>query len=72
MTNYHVGCGITGIFAGTLNTKGDTWRNKSDVTNEAIAAVAQYLIEHEECMKFKYHGKPYILSVDLVESEVAT
>lgn len=47
MAEYHVGCGLAGIYAGTLNPKTkdgyQTWRNKSDVTEEAIAAVAQYL-----------------------------
>lgn len=46
MAEYHIGCGIAGIYAGTLNQKTkdgyQTWRNKSDVTEEAIAAVAQY------------------------------
>lgn len=47
MAEYHVGCGWSGIFAGTLNKANQsgtqTWRNKSDVTDEAICAVAQYL-----------------------------
>ena len=40
MAEYHVGCGLAGIYAGTLNPKGETWRNKSDVTHEALCAVA--------------------------------
>ena len=43
MAEYHVGCGITGIFAGTLNKKGDKWLNKSEVTDEAIGAVVDWL-----------------------------
>lgn len=69
MANYHVGCGITGIFAGTLNKKGDTWINKSNVTDEAISAVAQFLLEHEEALDFDYQGKHYRLAVELQESE---
>ena len=69
MANYHVGCGITGIFAGTLNKKGDTWVNNSDVTDEAISAVAQFLLEHEEAMEFSYHGKRYRLAVESQERE---
>lgn len=69
MANYHVGCGITGIFAGTLNKKGDMWVNKSDVTDEATAAVAQFLLEHEASMKFNYQGKRYRLAVEPQESE---
>ena len=42
MAEYHVGCGLAGIYAGTLR-KPDEWRNKSDVTNEAINAVVQYM-----------------------------
>ena len=68
MADYHVGCGITGIFAGTLNKKGDTWVNKSDVTDEAIVAVAQFLLEHEEAMNFNYQGKRYRLVVEPHES----
>lgn len=64
MVEYHVGCGITGIFAGTLNKSGKTWMNKSDVTHEAVCAVAQYLLEHEETLVFKHQGKEYSLSVE--------
>ena len=43
MAEYHVGCGIAGIYAGTLKKSGDEWLNKSDVTNEAIGAVIQHM-----------------------------
>ena len=43
MAQYHVGCGIAGIYAGTLKKSGDEWLNKSDVTNEAINAVVNYM-----------------------------
>ncbi|MBR4315176.1 MAG: hypothetical protein IKP66_09730 [Lachnospiraceae bacterium] len=69
MAEYHVGCGITGIFAGTLNKKGEMWVNKSDVTDEAINAVAQFLLEHEEALEFDYQGKRYRLAVTQAESE---
>lgn len=45
MAEYHVGCGFAGIYAGTLNKKGNMWVNKSDVTEEAICSVVQYLYE---------------------------
>ena len=56
MAEYHIGCGIAGIYAGTLKNQKtkdgyQTWRNKSDVTEEAIAAVAQYFkqeLKHNE------------------------
>ena len=67
MPNYHVGCGATGIFAGTLNKKGDMWVNKSEVTDETFAAVAQYCIEHNESMDFMYKGGHYRLLVQGVK-----
>ena len=69
MAEYHVGCGITGIFAGTINKTSTMWVNKSDVTDEAISAVAQFLLEHEEAMEFNYQGKRYRLAVEPQESE---
>jgi len=68
MAEYHVGCGIAGIYAGTLSKKGDRWLNKSDVTDEAFRAVAQYCIDHNESMSFNYYGKRYRLEVK-AESE---
>jgi hypothetical protein len=67
MANYHVGCGMTGIFAGTLNKRGDMWVNKSDVTDEAFSAVAQYCVENNESMVFEMGGKKYRLMVQEVE-----
>ena len=66
MTQYHVGCGITAIWAGTLNKKGDMWRNKSDVTDEACSAVAQYFLLNDRSMTFTYHGKRYKMKVEEV------
>lgn len=67
MASYHVGCGAFGIYAGTLNKRGDMWVNKSEVTEEAIGAVAQYLIDHNEGLEFSYHGKRYRLGVTEME-----
>lgn len=69
MVEYHVGCGITAIFAGTLNKKGDMWLHKSDVTDEAFNAVAQYCLEHNEEMNFNYKGKRYRLAVTETTAE---
>ena len=43
MAEYHIGCGIAGIYAGTLNKKKDMWLHKSDVTEEAIKAVIGHM-----------------------------
>lgn len=69
MTEYHVGCGIMGIYAGTLNKKGDMWLHKSDVTSEAFNAVAQYCLEHDEAMNFNFRGKRYRLEVTEIKLE---
>lgn len=63
MTEYHVGCGAFGIYAGTLKPNGEEWRNKSDVTDEAISAAAQYLLQNDESMTFTYKDKRYRLGV---------
>lgn len=50
MSNYHVGCGLAGIYAGTWKTEKDSndgfheWKNKSLITDEAIHAVMTYLL----------------------------
>ena len=44
MADYHVGVGLNGIYAGTLNKAKTLWQNKSEVTDEAIEAVAEYII----------------------------
>lgn len=61
MTEYHVGCGAFGIYAGTLKPNGIEWRNKSDVTDEAISAAAQYLLQPDESMVFTNKDKRYRL-----------
>ena len=64
MAEYHVGCGAFGIYAGTLNSKNKSiWQNKSEVTDEAISAVAQYLLQEDKSLLFNYRGCRYRLSV---------
>lgn len=67
MTKYHVGCGAFGIYAGTINKKGDKWLHKSDVTDECISASAQFLLQNDQCLKFNYKGKRYVMRVDECE-----
>lgn len=45
MADYHVGCGAFGIYAGTISKPG-MWRNKSEVTDEALEAVRDYLADN--------------------------
>lgn len=69
MSEYHIGCGITAIYAGILNKDKTMWVNKSNVTDEAFNAVAQYCLEHNEVMNFNYNGKRYRLSVSEISVE---
>lgn len=45
MAEYHVGCGMFGIYAGTLNSKNKSmWKDKTECTDEAIEAVRDYMV----------------------------
>ncbi len=44
MTEYHVGCGLAGIYAGILKDI-DEWKDKTECTREAIAAVRDYMVD---------------------------
>lgn len=65
--DYHLGVGETGIFAGLLDRRGKIWMRKSDVTDEAFRAVAQYLLEQNQLIEFTYRGKRYELAVSEIE-----
>lgn len=43
MAEYHVGCGLAGIYAGTIK-KPVEWKSKSEVTDEALRSVAEYML----------------------------
>ena len=69
MAEYHVGCGAFAIYAGTLNSRNkNLWQNKSEVTDEAVSAVAQYLLQENKVMRFEYKGKKYKLCVVEVDN----
>lgn len=49
MAEYHVGLGVAGvIYAGTLTKDKKRWINKSDVTDEVVAAFYEWLQEQYE------------------------
>lgn len=68
MSEYHIGCGAFGIYAGILNKNKTMWKNKSEVTNEALDAVAQYLLQENMVMNFDYKNKKYCLKVEEVNN----
>lgn len=44
MAEYHVGCGLAGIYAGILKNK-EEWKDKTECTEEAIEAVRDYMVD---------------------------
>lgn len=65
MAEYHVGCGAFGIYAGTLEPRNKTlWRNKSDVTHEALCAVAQHLLFEGKEFRFQHKGEWYVMKIE--------
>jgi len=65
MAEYHVGCGIAGIYAGITNKDGTAWKNKSEVTIEALQAVALYIHDENKDHGFdekEFHGYNFPLS----------
>lgn len=67
MAEYHVGCGAFGIYAGRLSKDKTHWINKSDVTDEAVDAVAQFLLQENKKLCFELHAKKYEMEVKEVE-----
>ena len=68
MAEYHVGCGMFGIYAGILHNQ-ITWKDKSEVTREALSASAQYMLINEKEYRFEYKGKWYVMRVEEMEGE---
>ncbi len=64
MAEYHVGCGAFGIYAGTLNKTGELWKNKTDVTHEALCAVAQHLLFGGKEFRFQHKGDWYVMRIE--------
>ena len=71
MAEYHVGCGIAGIYAGTLNKKGNMWINKSLVTDEVLSCAFDYLYNNEKEYRVTINDVEYAMRiVPMIESEV--
>ena len=69
MPDYHVGCGLAGIYAGTLKKSGVEWLHKSDVTTEALSAVAQRLLFDGKEFRFKHKDKWYAMRVEEMDED---
>ena len=74
MPEYHVGCGIAGIYAGTIKKPGE-WKTKSPVTDEALRATAEYMMGKIEKGHEAYEitwtnrttGKKIVLTCNVIE-----
>ena len=65
MSNFKVGCSplTSRLFAGNV-LKNGTWGNvKHDVTDTAVGAVAQHLLQLDQKMQFNYKGEEYEIKV---------
>lgn len=66
LAEYHVGCGVFGIYAGTLNAKNKSmWQNKTECTDEALNAVRDYMVQEllggTDCLKATSSGYEWTL-----------
>ena len=61
---YHVGLGVFGIFAGILKNGEKEWKDRSEVTKEAIDAVAFFLLFTGKECRFEWQGKKYVMRVE--------
>ncbi len=74
MTEYHVGCGIAGIYAGKIRKDKNgnlVWSGKkSDVTGECFSAVVNYLLTMDKRESKGWvdskTGKEYVLKLEEV------
>lgn len=56
------------IVVGRVNEKTGMWAGeRTDVTNDAIVTVGDYLLETKQSMCFPKNGKTYAISVEEIE-----
>ncbi len=65
MSDFKVGCSplTSRLFAGKVLKNGMWEQTKHDVTDSAVGAVAQHLLQLNEKMKFVYKGEQYEIKV---------
>ena len=68
MSDFKVGCSplTSRLFAGRVLKNGTWGKTKHDVTETAVGAVAQHLLQLEEKVQFNYKGELYELKVEKV------
>jgi hypothetical protein len=65
MTNFKVGCSplTSRLYAGNVLKNGIWGKTKHDVTDSAVGAVAQHLLQLNEKLQFTYKGEQYEIKV---------
>jgi hypothetical protein len=65
MSDFKVGCSplTSRIYAGNVLKNGTWGKVKHDVTDTAVVAVAQHLLQLNQKLKFQYREKNYELKV---------
>lgn len=68
MSDFKVGCSplTSRLFAGKVLKNGALGQTNHDVTDTAVGAVAQHLLQLNEKMQFNYKGELYELKVEKV------
>ena len=69
MNEFHVGYGLFGIYAGLIKKNGTEWKSKTDVTKEAIDAVAGYLVLNDVEVRFTHKDKKYVMKVEECDAD---
>jgi hypothetical protein len=68
MSDFKVGCSplTRRIYAAKVLKDGTWGANKKDVTDSAVSAVAQHLLQLNEKLQFTYQGEQYEFKVEKV------
>jgi hypothetical protein len=68
MSDFKVGCSplTSKLYAGKVLKNGMWGQTKHDVTDSAVGAVAQHLLQLNEKMQFNYKGELYEIKVEKV------
>ena len=71
MSNFKVGCSplTSKLYAGKVLKNGMWGQTKHDVTDSAVGAVAQHLLQLEEKLQFTYDGEEYELKVEKISKK---
>ena len=71
MSNFKVGCSpvTSRLYAGNVLKNGMWGKTKHDVTDTAVSAVAQHLLQLDERMQFEYQGETYEIKVEKVSKK---